>query len=572
MVPFLDLEKTSKESPIKQNKTSLNDEEKEDFSDFLTSFFNNEVEEKKSDFKKSEKDSKKIEITDKKLDKEEDNKALLKPLTSSIKDSKKIEANFLKSLDEKYNLIPSNLKDKKTLNTSPKSEKQDKIKDFKSLKDIVNKADNLNLNLTKISISNKEAVSKKDLPLDLLVVINPKQKIEKTALRQSNLLGNILQDKELLKKEIKNHKEKINKKVEIESKSFVKNEKNTKDSKKIEITNTPKNIEIKSKKNLNDENLEKISKAQKIQETIQEVVQDKTQDKVQEKTILSKISQSETTKEIKNENPKEQKLKDESIFKEILNPKKESRFLKEEKSQKDDKKSLSEIVRESKNNVENIALNLQKEVQREVQKEQISFLDNLFSTQNTKQTAQKQILDEVVSEKEKENTKEKIKNKDEVFSTSFQTNTQNRLEVQNTFSHFSDKLKEAIQNYKPPVTKLSLELNPDNLGSVELTLTKRGDKIHVQVGSNAQALQLFMQNAQEFKGQLNNLGFSDVSLDFKDTGGNSLFGDGGFNQNQQQNPQQEQNQNHALKSYQQNETENALLNVAEMEISFYYEA
>ena len=43
------------------------------------------------------------------------------------------------------------------------------------------------------------------------------------------------------------------------------------------------------------------------------------------------------------------------------------------------------------------------------------------------------------------------------------------------------------------------------MGSVELTITKMGDKVNIQIGSNQTALQLFMQNAQEFKIQLNNV-------------------------------------------------------------------
>ena len=81
--------------------------------------------------------------------------------------------------------------------------------------------------------------------------------------------------------------------------------------------------------------------------------------------------------------------------------------------------------------------------------------------------------------------------------------------------------------YRSSSTKLSLEVNPENLGSVELTITKRGENISVQISSNPNALQLFMQNAQEFKNSLSNLGLNDVNLEFKDSGGNSL-GNGDF--------------------------------------------
>lgn len=96
-----------------------------------------------------------------------------------------------------------------------------------------------------------------------------------------------------------------------------------------------------------------------------------------------------------------------------------------------------------------------------------------------------------------------------------------------TLRHFSAALKEEVQNYKPPLTKLSLELNPEKLGSVELTITQRGQNLHVQVVSNPQAIQLFMNNAPEFRQQLANVGFSDVSMSFSDGASGGSFGGGG---------------------------------------------
>lgn len=96
-----------------------------------------------------------------------------------------------------------------------------------------------------------------------------------------------------------------------------------------------------------------------------------------------------------------------------------------------------------------------------------------------------------------------------------------------TLRHFSAALKEEVQNYKPPLTKLSLELNPEKLGSVELTITQRGQNLHVQVVSNPQAIQLFMNNAPEFRQQLANVGFSDVSMSFSDGASGGSFGGSG---------------------------------------------
>lgn len=84
-----------------------------------------------------------------------------------------------------------------------------------------------------------------------------------------------------------------------------------------------------------------------------------------------------------------------------------------------------------------------------------------------------------------------------------------------TLNHFSQRLKEEIANYKPPFTKLSMELNPQELGKLEITLTKKGKELQVSVNANnPHALQAFIQNQSEFKNTLANIGFNAVELNF----------------------------------------------------------
>lgn len=87
--------------------------------------------------------------------------------------------------------------------------------------------------------------------------------------------------------------------------------------------------------------------------------------------------------------------------------------------------------------------------------------------------------------------------------------------------NFAQTLREEIANYKPPVTKLSIELNPQNLGALELTISKKGKDLHVQVISNPTAIGLFMQNQTDFKANLTQMGFANVDLSFSDGGGAS---------------------------------------------------
>ena len=97
-----------------------------------------------------------------------------------------------------------------------------------------------------------------------------------------------------------------------------------------------------------------------------------------------------------------------------------------------------------------------------------------------------------------------------------------------TLRNFTGSLREGINNYKPQLSKLSIELSPEHLGNVEVTLKQRGAQLIVQIHSNPQALQLFMANAQDFKQQLFGIGYENVEMTFQDADGNT-YGEGGGN-------------------------------------------
>lgn len=92
--------------------------------------------------------------------------------------------------------------------------------------------------------------------------------------------------------------------------------------------------------------------------------------------------------------------------------------------------------------------------------------------------------------------------------------------------HFASSFKEEIQNYKPPISKITLELNPKNLGTLELVISKNGSDLIVQVSSNQTALAIFMQNQEPLRSNLQQIGFENVELSFSQS-------------NQQQDRQQE---------------------------------
>lgn len=90
------------------------------------------------------------------------------------------------------------------------------------------------------------------------------------------------------------------------------------------------------------------------------------------------------------------------------------------------------------------------------------------------------------------------------------------LNLKHVFDNFSTQLQEKISEYKPPITRFHLTLNPGNLGEVEITLINRGSNLHINFNSNNQTMQLFMQHQAEFRTSLVNMGFSELSMSFND--------------------------------------------------------
>ncbi len=121
-----------------------------------------------------------------------------------------------------------------------------------------------------------------------------------------------------------------------------------------------------------------------------------------------------------------------------------------------------------------------------------------------------------------------------------QTENKN-IPIQRTINDFAQKFKEAMESYKPPITKVQISLNPKNLGEVEVTLIHRGDNLHVSLNSqNTQAMNIFHQNQSEFKHALTNLGFTSIDMSFS---------------NQDQNKNQHQNQKEIKKEDKKEEIE-----------------
>ncbi|MGL2527762.1 flagellar hook-length control protein FliK [Helicobacter pylori] len=121
-------------------------------------------------------------------------------------------------------------------------------------------------------------------------------------------------------------------------------------------------------------------------------------------------------------------------------------------------------------------------------------------------------------EKTKEVSDNKEKTKETNSSTQSAQNTPNSdnksIAPKETIKHFAQQLKQEIQEYKPPMSKISMDLFPKELGKVEVTIQKVGKNLKVSVISHNNSLQTFLDNQQDLKNSLNALGFEGVDLSF----------------------------------------------------------
>ncbi|GAA9147424.1 flagellar hook-length control protein FliK [Helicobacter pylori] len=125
-------------------------------------------------------------------------------------------------------------------------------------------------------------------------------------------------------------------------------------------------------------------------------------------------------------------------------------------------------------------------------------------------------------EKAKEVSENKEKTKESTNSAQSAQNTQasdkasenKSVTPKETIKHFTQQLKQEIQEYKPPMSRISMDLFPKELGKVEVVIQKVGKNLKVSVISHNNSLQTFLDNQQDLKNSLNALGFEGVDLSF----------------------------------------------------------
>ncbi|MCE7140637.1 flagellar hook-length control protein FliK [Campylobacter coli] len=322
-------------------------------------------------------------------------------------------------------------------------------------------------------------------------------------LEQENLTNN---DKKIPSQEVQNKEQ---------SKEF-KNDKNTllneslkKDDKELKNANKANVQDLTPSKNNTTQ--DKLPMQDKVSARDKALTQEKIipQDKVliQEKPLNNKEGLNQETNNIKNTKDLNQALDKNNNLSE--NPKEQVK----NENTNFNKTSNKENVRDSQNLSLNLSpkdLNLNKD-------NKTNNKDNTNFTHYTNKENYTQEQGKIQSENTEKNPLDDLNSLVKDLNKVTQNNARN-ITPKETLQYFSQDLKEAVDQYKAPITKLSITLNPNNLGEVEVTLIQRGNNLHINFNSNTNAMNLFIQNQAEFKNSLVNMGFTGLEMNFSDQG------------------------------------------------------
>ncbi len=105
--------------------------------------------------------------------------------------------------------------------------------------------------------------------------------------------------------------------------------------------------------------------------------------------------------------------------------------------------------------------------------------------------------------------------------------------------HLAQNLKEQVENYKSPFQKLSLTLNPERLGEVDVDIIKRGNSVKITLSSSTQTIGILSAYAPELRNQLVSAGLENPTFKFNEDGRGNNNGDRREERKQNQNKNDE---------------------------------
>lgn len=107
-------------------------------------------------------------------------------------------------------------------------------------------------------------------------------------------------------------------------------------------------------------------------------------------------------------------------------------------------------------------------------------------------------------------------------------------EAKQMIKYLSSDIKQTIDEYKSPFTRVKLQLNPQRLGEVDVTVVQRGSNLHVNLSSNNAAINTLALHANELRQQLQNSGINNATFNFNNQSDNGSGSQNGQQQRQEQ--------------------------------------
>ena len=137
-------------------------------------------------------------------------------------------------------------------------------------------------------------------------------------------------------------------------------------------------------------------------------------------------------------------------------------------------------------------------------------------------------------------------------------------EAKQMTKYLSQDVKQAIDNYKAPFSRIKVQLNPQKLGEIDMTVVQRGKNLHVNISSNNAAINALAMNVNDLKVQLTNNGIQNATLNF-----NSGSSDGGQAGHQDQNHRQNQQASQEYSYFDKDEQNEEIINSLEIVVPNY---
>ncbi|MBN2816277.1 MAG: flagellar hook-length control protein FliK [Campylobacterales bacterium] len=138
-------------------------------------------------------------------------------------------------------------------------------------------------------------------------------------------------------------------------------------------------------------------------------------------------------------------------------------------------------------------------------------------------------------------------------------------EAKQMIKYLSQDVKTAIEDYKSPFTRVKVQLNPQKLGEIDLTVVQRGKNLHIALSANNTAINTLAMHANDLKVQLQNSGINNASLNFS----NNPQSQDGSSAQQQSQQQQRQEAHKEYNYFEAQEANEEIINSLEIVVPHY---